>query len=94
MLSRFPDIPVMVFTATAPPKAQQLIIRNLNLRNPQIISINPDRPNIKYSNIMRPPSSQTEEHLEEILLPIMEGLATEMQNYPLTIMYTDTSVIS
>lgn len=84
----------MVFTATAPPKAQQLIIKNLNLRNPQIISINPERPNIKYSNIMRPPSSQTEEHLEEILIPIMEGLATEKQNYPLTIMYTDTSVIS
>lgn len=84
----------MVFTATAPPKAQQLIIKNLNPRNPQIISINPERPNIKYSNIMRPPSSQTEEHLEEILIPIMEGLATEKQNYPLTIMYTDTSVIS
>jgi hypothetical protein len=33
LLSRFPDIPVMVFTATAPPKAQQQIIKNLNLRN-------------------------------------------------------------
>lgn len=81
----------MVFTATAPPKAQQLMIRNLNLRNPQIISINPDRPNIKYSTIMRPPPSQTEEHLEKILIPIMEGLATEKQTYPLTIMYTDTT---
>lgn len=49
---------------------------------------------MKYSNIMRPPSSQTEEHSEEILIPIMEGLATKKQNYPLTIMYTDTSVIS
>lgn len=40
---------------------------------------------------MRPPPSQTEEHIEEILIPIMEGLATEKQTYPLTIMYTDTT---
>lgn len=43
---------------------------------------------------MRPPSTETEDHLEEILKPMVDSLKTEKLQYPLTIFYTDTSVIS
>lgn len=43
---------------------------------------------------MRSTSSKTEEHLEEILIPIMERFASEKWHYPLSVMQRDTSVIS
>ncbi|XP_060599722.1 ATP-dependent DNA helicase RecQ-like [Ruditapes philippinarum] len=94
ILARFTDIPVMVFTATASPDAQTKICKSLQLKNPKIVSMNPDRTNIKYTKIERPPSSNTQDHLDEILEPMVNQLLEEKDNYPLTIFYTDTNVIS
>ena len=94
LLSRFPQLPAMVLTATAPPAAQQQLIKSLKLKQPNVITISPDRPNIKYQKILRPPSTETEDHIEEILKPMVDKLMTEKPQYPLTIFYTDTSVIS
>ena len=56
--------------------------------------MNPDRPNIKYIKTERPSSSNTQDHLDEILTPMAEQLIKEKHQYQLTIMYTDTYVIS
>ncbi|KAH3886988.1 hypothetical protein DPMN_011001 [Dreissena polymorpha] len=56
--------------------------------------MNPDRPNIKYIKTERPSSSNTQDHLDENLTPMAEQLIKEKHQYQLTIMYTDTHVIS
>ncbi|KAH3802395.1 hypothetical protein DPMN_156071 [Dreissena polymorpha] len=56
--------------------------------------MNPARPNIKYIKTERPSSSNTQDHLDEILTPMAEPLIKEKHQYQLTIMYTDTYVIS
>ncbi|WAR09362.1 RECQ-like protein [Mya arenaria] len=77
LLARFTDIPVMVFTATASPDAQTKICKSLQLKNPKIVSMNPDRTNIKYIKIERPPSSNTQDHLDQILEPMVNQLLEE-----------------
>ncbi|XP_053405620.1 putative ATP-dependent DNA helicase Q1 [Mercenaria mercenaria] len=94
LLARFPEIPVMVFTATASAEAQSKIAKSLQMKSPNVISRNPDRVNIKYSKIFRPPSAETQDHLDEILAPMVDSLIDMRQNYPLTLIYTDTSTIS
>ena len=66
LLSRFPQIPVIVLTPTAP---QQELIKSLKLTQPKVTAVNPDRPNIKYRKLLRPPSTDTENHLDKILTP-------------------------
>ena len=83
-----------MFTATASPTAQQQLIKTLRLNHPKLITVNPDRPNIMYRKVFRPPSMDTEKHLESILTPMVEQLKEEKEAYPMTIFYTDTSVIS
>ena len=56
--------------------------------------MNPDRTNIKYIKIERPPSSDTQDHLDEILKPMVNQLLEEQDKYPLTIFYTYTNVVS
>src|SRR6201991_4107706 len=43
-----PDIPVIALTATATPKVQSEIIKNLDLRNPHIYTSSFNRPNLYY----------------------------------------------
>ena len=44
--------------------------------------------------MLRPPSTETEDHLESILMSMVGQLIAEKEAYPMTIIYTDTSVIS
>ena len=71
LLSRFPQIPAIVLTTTAPPAAQQELIKSLKLKQPKVIAVNPD---IKYQKVSRPPSTDTEDHLEEILTPLADQI--------------------
>lgn len=84
----------MVFTATAPPRQQGELIDNLHLNNPNLITENPDRPNIKYFKIKRLPSEKTKDHLDEILDPICQQLRQQQNSFEQTIFYTDTSTIA
>ena len=43
-----PDVPVIALTATATPKVQSDIIKNLDLRNPKIFTSSFNRPNLYY----------------------------------------------
>lgn len=84
----------MVFTATASAQAQSQIAASLQMRKPKFISRNPDRVNIMYRKFLRPPSSETYDHLDQILTPLVDGLMDMRDKYPLTIVYTDTNIIS
>ena len=71
-----------------------------------ILSVKPDRPNIKNLCGLHPStlrttlkkfSSQwlnTQDNLEEILQPMADDLLRDTTDYPLTIVYNDTGVIS
>ena len=84
----------MLFTATAPPLKQDELLKSLNVQDPCKVIMNPDRSNIKYVNIERPSSTETQDHLDTILEQIGNGLKQKRRQYPLTIIYTDTAVIS
>ena len=92
--SLFPSVPVMVFTATAPPKIQKCLIQKLHLKNVSKIVLNPDRTNIEYVKIKRPASMHTEDHLDITLHQILQQLENDRLQYPMTILYTDMKTIS
>ena len=66
----------------------------MHLRDPAHVILNPNRENIKLEVVMRPPSQQTQGHLDVILHDISSELKTNKLEYPLTIVYTDTPVIA
>ena len=84
----------MLFTATAPPSARRDILKSLNMDSPTTVEVNPNRKNITYVKIFRPPSQETKDHLDNILKKILSDLMTERENYPQTLIYTDTDCIA
>lgn len=54
-----PDIPVIALTATATPKVQSDIVKNLGLRNPNIYISSFNRPNLYYEIIPKIDKEQT-----------------------------------
>src|SRR5438874_8965482 len=54
-----PDIPVIALTATATPKVQSDIIKNLGLRDPQIFISSFNRPNLYYEILPKVKKDQT-----------------------------------
>ena len=84
----------MVFTATATKETQTYIVNKLELKNPTILEVNPDRPNIFYSKKKRKPSTETYDDLDELLDLIVDEIKTNRDIFPLTIVYTDLDTIS
>ena len=64
------------------------------LKNPVKIEQNPNRHNIYFDKIERPRAELTQDHLDEILGDMCSSLKDNPTTYPLTIFYTNISVIS
>jgi superfamily II DNA helicase RecQ len=94
LIPLIPGVPKMLFTATAPPAARLEILKSLHMSNTTNIEVNPDRPNIMYVKEQRPPSTGTKDHLEVILTDICNRLKALKENFPLTLLYTDTDCIA
>ena len=94
VLAVFPSVPAIVATATASLDTQQKIVADLALKTPKVVIAHPDRGNIMYFKRERLPSSKQRDDLDGILLEVAQGLQTEKQSYPITIMYCDLEIIS
>ena len=88
------NVPIMLFTATAPPKKQTELVQIMKLRDPVKIVENPDRPNITFTVKERAASVNTLDDLDILLTDIGKELLEKKTDYPLTVVYTDTAVIS
>ncbi len=63
MIQINPDAPVIALTATATPKVQSDIVKNLDLRNPNIFISSFNRANLYYEVLPKIKKSQTDENI-------------------------------
>ena len=68
-----PDVPVMALTATATPKVQSDIVKNLDLRNPNIFISSFNRPNLYYEVLPKIQKAQT----DESIVRFIKGMKTK-----------------
>ncbi len=67
MIQINPDIPVIALTATATPKVQSDIVKNLDLRSPNIFISSFNRPNLYYEVLPKIKKAQTDESIVRII---------------------------
>ncbi|HEX7847262.1 MAG TPA: DNA helicase RecQ [Chitinophagaceae bacterium] len=63
MIQINPDVPVIALTATATPKVQSDIVKNLDLHNPNIFISSFNRPNLYYEVLPKIKKNQTDESI-------------------------------
>ncbi len=63
MIQISPDIPVIALTATATPKVQSDIVKNLDLHDPNIFISSFNRPNLYYEILPKIKKSQADESI-------------------------------
>lgn len=67
MIQINPDVPVMALTATATPKVQSDIVKNLDLRNPKIFISSFNRSNLYYEVLPKIKKAQTDESIVRLI---------------------------
>ncbi len=73
MIQINPDLPVIALTATATPKVQSDIVKNLDLHNPNIFISSFNRPNLYYEILPKIKKSQA----DESLVRFIKGMKTK-----------------
>jgi ATP-dependent DNA helicase RecQ len=63
MIQINPDIPIIALTATATPKVQSDIVKNLDLRNPNVFISSFNRSNLYYEVLPKIKKAQTDENI-------------------------------
>jgi ATP-dependent DNA helicase RecQ len=63
MIQINPDVPVIALTATATPKVQSDIVKNLDLQKPNIFISSFNRPNLHYEILPKIKKAQTDENI-------------------------------
>ena len=81
----FPNVTLYALTATATRHDRKMIITTLCMKDVKNIVGNIDRPNIFIEKQFK--EGADDDALEQIMLPIVEGLTKLKANYPLTIIY-------
>lgn len=66
----------------------------MQMTEPKVAEMNPDRSNVTYIKQQRPPSTETKDHLDVLISGICAELDEQGCRYPQTIVYTDTSTIA
>jgi ATP-dependent DNA helicase RecQ len=84
LLPLIPDTPVLCFTATAPPAAHEELKRALCKDAPVVVVTNPNRPNIMYTLMQRPPSKDQHDHLDSVFGDILNELKDKKLDFPQT----------
>ncbi|KAH3694233.1 hypothetical protein DPMN_081673 [Dreissena polymorpha] len=87
----FPDAFVLALTATATKALQKQIARELQLREPNLITTSIDRPNIKFEVKRRPSvtsGTNVEKTYDFIFGDVLKELNEKLDNYPKTTIYT------
>ncbi|XP_061190929.1 ATP-dependent DNA helicase Q1-like [Saccostrea echinata] len=77
----------LAMTATAIPTAIKELVDDLQFTDVTIITVNPDRPNIKVEIQTRLPNIRKYEKLDELLHPVAQELRDLLSCFPLTIVY-------
>ena len=78
------DVPLMVFTATATSETHKYILEKLEMKDPIVVEINPDRPNIKYNKVKRETVSNQYKDFEQILDKLLSDLIEQRDTVPVT----------
>ena len=87
----FPGVSMMALTATASPKMQEAICKDLLLHRTKFICANPDRPNVKLMVVRRPsPTTKNctvEETYDVVFDPLIKELEEKGLSFPKTVVY-------
>ncbi|XP_033731720.1 ATP-dependent DNA helicase Q1-like [Pecten maximus] len=86
----FPEAAHLALTATATPKKINELCKILQYQQPQVVTVNPDRPNIFLNIEKRLPNLHKFEKLDKIIEPIADGLKTQLGIFPVTIVYMES----
>ena len=71
-----------------------MLLTQLEIKDPFIIKVNPDRPNIMYLKHKRKVSTNTKDDLDLIVGDFCKELMEKRRQFPITIVYTDLDSIT
>ena len=75
---------IMALTATATKQTRQAVVKHLKMVCPVVVSVSPNKPNIKYSVLLNVRS------LEETFAPLVEEVRQKRKNMDRTIIFCRT----
>ena len=84
----FPHAPILALTATAPKEIIHAITDSLQLENPYLLNVNPNRKNIFLEKKLRLDTFHGMLGYDNILLPLAKDLKDKLLDFPQTIIYS------
>ncbi|XP_033724737.1 mediator of RNA polymerase II transcription subunit 34-like [Pecten maximus] len=85
-----PHVAHLALTATSTDLRISTLCGILMYKDPAVVKMNPDRPNIYLCVQSRLPNNRKYEKYDEILKPVITELKQKLEKFPLTIMYVES----